>query len=96
LSRRRRASVDAVAVAALEVVAAHLVLGLDVADDGLDRGAATHLAADRGGDATHLGADPDAELLQVIVPAGAFVDMDAAGLDPGQRLQLGNGRDLSP
>lgn len=41
--------VGAVAVASLEVVAAHAVLGLDVADDGLDGGAALHLAADGAG-----------------------------------------------
>jgi hypothetical protein len=35
----------------------------------LDRGAATHLAADRGGEAAHLAADPDAELLGVVVAA---------------------------
>jgi hypothetical protein len=28
----------------------------------------------------------------VVVAAIAFVDVDAAGLDPGQRLQLGNDR----
>ncbi len=32
-------------------------------------GAATHLAADRGRDAAHLAADPDAELLRVVVAA---------------------------
>jgi hypothetical protein len=39
------------------------MLGLDVPNDRLDRGAAAHLAADRGGDAAHLAADPDAELI---------------------------------
>jgi hypothetical protein len=55
--------VAAAAVAAFETVAVHPVLGLDVANDWLDRGAAAHLAADRGGDAAHLAADPDPELL---------------------------------
>lgn len=36
--------VDAVAEAALEVVAVHAVLGLDVADDGLDSRTTLHLA----------------------------------------------------
>jgi hypothetical protein len=33
----------------LEIIAAHSVLGFEVADDRLDRGAALHLAADRSG-----------------------------------------------
>src|SRR5262249_39473473 len=70
----------------------HPVLGLDVPNDRLDRGAATHLAADRRGDAAHLAADPDAEFLGVVVAAITLVDVDATGLDPGQRFQLGNYR----
>ena len=85
-------SIDAVTVASFEVIATHPMLGLDVPNDRLDRSAATHLAADRGGDAAYLAADPDAEFLGVVVAAIAFVDVDAAGLDPGQRLQLGNDR----
>ena len=46
--------IDAVAVAVLEIIAPHPVLGLDMAYDRLDRGAAAHLAADRGGDAAYL------------------------------------------
>ena len=84
--------IDAIAVAPFEIIAAHAVLGLDVADDRLDRGAPLHLAADRGGDAPDLAGDPDAELLLVIVAAIALVDMDAAGFDPGQLLQLGDDR----
>ncbi len=45
---------DAVAVAALEVIAAHAVLGLEVADHRLDGDAPPHLAADGGGDTPHL------------------------------------------
>jgi hypothetical protein len=52
---------------------AHPVLGLHVPNDRLDRGATTHPAADRGGDTAHLAADPDAELLSVVVAAIAFV-----------------------
>src|SRR5262249_62353002 len=51
-----------------------------MSNDRLDRGAAPHLAADRGGDAAHLAAYPDAELLGVVVAAIAFVDVDAAGV----------------
>ena len=61
-------------------------------NDRLDGGAATHLPADRGGDAAQLAADPDTELLGVVVAAVTFVDVDAAGLDPGQRFELGNRR----
>lgn len=82
--------VYAIAAASFEVIAAQQMLGLDVANDRLDRSAAAHLTADRDGNAAHLAADPDAGLLGVIVAAIAFVDVDATGLDPGQRLQLGD------
>src|SRR5215469_3970106 len=72
--------VDVVAVAAFEVIAPHPVLGLDVPNDRLDYGAAAHLAADRGGDAADLAADPDAELLCVVVAAIALVDVNAEGV----------------
>jgi hypothetical protein len=39
--------VAAVAVSSFEMIAAHPVLSLDVPDDRLDGGAATHLAADK-------------------------------------------------
>jgi hypothetical protein len=84
--------VAAVAAMSFEVIAAHPVLGLDIPNDRLDRGAAPHLAADRGSDAAHLATDPDAELLRMVVAARAFVDMDAVSPDPGQRLQLGDDR----
>src|SRR5262249_5754771 len=58
----------------------------------LDRGAAFHLAADRSGDAAYLAADPDAELLFVIMATIALVDMDAARGDPGLPLQFRNHR----
>ncbi len=45
---------DAVAVVALEVIAAHAVLCLEVADHRLDGGAPPHLAADGSGDTPHL------------------------------------------
>src|SRR5215469_18723710 len=87
--------IDTVAAAAFEIIAAHPVLGLDMPNDRLDSGAATHLAADRGGDAAHLAADPDAEFLGVVVAAIAFVDVDATGLDPGQRFQFRDDRPQS-
>jgi hypothetical protein len=51
-----------------------------MADNRLDRGAAFRLASDRFGDAAQLAADPDAELLFVIVAAVA------PGLRRGRRL----------
>jgi hypothetical protein len=74
--------ISAGAVAALEVIAVHPVLGLHVPDDRLDRGAAFHFAADRLGHTAHLAGDPDAEFLLMVVATIAFVDVDAAGLDP--------------
>ncbi len=64
------------------------MLGLDVTDDGLDGGAALHLAADGSGDAPGLTADPDAELVGMFVAAIALVDMDAAGLDTREPFQV--------
>jgi hypothetical protein len=84
--------IDAVAVASLQIIAAHAVLSLGMADNRLDRGAAFHLAADRFSDPAYLAGDPDAELLFVIVAAVALVDMDAASLNTGQLLQLGDDR----
>ena len=59
--------VDAIALGSLEIVAAHAVLGLEMADHRLDRGTALHLAADGGGDPADLARDPDPELVGVIV-----------------------------
>jgi hypothetical protein len=50
--------VDPIAVAPFEIIAPHPVLGLDVPNDRFDGGAAAHLAADRGGDAAYLAANP--------------------------------------
>src|SRR5260221_3328343 len=57
-----------------------------MADDRLDGGSALHLAADRLGDAADLAADPDPELVRMVMAAIALVDVDAAGLRPGQVL----------
>jgi hypothetical protein len=56
---------------------------LYVSNDRHDRGAAAHLASDRGSDTAHSTTDPDAEFLRVVVAAIAFADVDTAGLDPG-------------
>lgn len=50
-------------VALPAVVAAHPMLGLDVADDGLDGGGASHLALDGWGDAAFLATGEDPELV---------------------------------
>ena len=51
----------------LEVIAAHAMLGLEMADDGFDRGPSFHLAFDGGGGASDLTGDPGPELLRVVV-----------------------------
>ncbi len=48
--------IGAIAVAAFELVAAHAVLGLEMTDHRLDRGAALRLAADVADDAPEPGA----------------------------------------
>src|SRR6266513_3311553 len=58
--------IDPIAVAPLQIIAAHAVLGLGMADDWFDGGSPPHLAANGFGDAPNLAADPDAELLFVI------------------------------
>ena len=84
--------VGTIAIAALEVIAVPAVLGFEVADDRLDRGAAFHLAADRSGHPPHLAGHPDAEFVRMIVAAIALVDMDAVGLNPGELFQFGDNR----
>jgi hypothetical protein len=82
--------IDAVALTALEIVAVHAVFGFEMADDRLDCGSAFHLAAGGSGDAPHLVADPDPELVRMVVAALALVDMNTTGLDAGQSLQIGD------
>ena len=83
--------VDAVALGALEIVATHAVLGLEMADDGLDGGAAFHLAPDGDGDPADLAGDPDPELVGVTMAAIALgFDMDTVGLDAGELFQIGD------
>src|SRR4051794_1784169 len=68
------------------------MLGLEMADDRLDGGSALHLAANGLGDAADLAADPDPELVRVVVAAIAPVDVNAAGLDARQLLDRGDDR----
>jgi hypothetical protein len=82
--------VDAVADAAFEIVAVHAVLGLDVADDGLDSRTTLHLAPDGGRDAADLPRDPDPEPVRVVMAAVPFVDMDAASRHAGELLHVGD------
>ena len=55
--------VGGVALGSGEVVSAHAVLGLGVANDRFDRGAATQFAFDGLGDAASLAGDIDLELV---------------------------------
>jgi hypothetical protein len=84
--------IDTVTFGSFEIVAIHAVLGLEMADDRLDGGSALHLAPDGGGGAADLAGDPDPELVGMVVAAIALVDMDAAGFDAGEPLDLCHGR----
>ncbi len=81
--------VGAIALATLEIVAVHAVIDLDMADHRLNGGPSLHLAANGGGDTADLARDPDAELLRMVMAAVALVDMDATGLNTGQRFEIG-------
>ena len=82
--------VDAIALGALEIVTAHAVLGLEMADDRLDGGSAAHLAPDRGSDPADLPGDPDPELVGMIVAAYPLSTWMRAGLHAGELLQIGD------
>lgn len=68
------------------------MLGLQVADDGLDGSPSFHLAADDLRRSSYLAADPNPEPVRVIVPAIALVDRDAADFDPRQSFHIGDDR----
>src|SRR5690349_21210277 len=72
IAGRGEDGVDAVADAAFEIVAVHAVLGLDVADDGLDSRTTFHLAPDGSRDSADLPRDPDPEPVRVVVAAVSF------------------------
>ena len=63
-----------------------------MADDRLDGGAALHFAADGSGDAPDLAADPDPELVRMVVAAIALIDVGTARLDASELLHVGNHR----
>jgi hypothetical protein len=65
---RPAAARRAVAVTALEIVAVHAVVGLDVADGRLGRGASFHRTFDRCGGSPDLAEDKDAEPVQLSWP----------------------------
>jgi hypothetical protein len=76
-------SKNGIDISALEIVAAHPMAVLEMADHGLDGGPAPHLAADGFGDTADLAADPDLEPVGIIVATIALVDMDAAHSSAG-------------
>ena len=74
---------------ALQKVWAHAVLGLGVANDGLDGRAPAQVALDRLGDAPLLAGDGD---LQLVVGRGVVAAVAAVGDDAGEaRADLGLG-----
>ena len=63
---------------------------LEMADHGLDGGAATHFAADGFGDPADLAADPDPEPVGIAVTAIALVAMDAAHRGTCELFKIGD------
>jgi hypothetical protein len=84
--------VDAVAMPAVEMVAAHPVVVLEMAGHGLDGGAPPHLAADGLGNPADLAADPDLEPIGIVVAAIALVALDAAHRNTADLFEIGNDR----
>src|ERR1700732_391051 len=82
--------VDAVTMSAFEVVATHPMAVLEMADHGLDGGAASHLAADGLGDPADLSADPYLEPVGIVVAAIALVAVDAAYRDTCELFEIGD------
>jgi len=82
--------VDSVAVTALEMVATHPMVILEMADDGFDGGSASHLAADGLGDTADLAADPDLEPVGIGVAAIALVTVDAADRNTCELFEIGD------
>jgi hypothetical protein len=70
-----------------EIVAAHAVLGLEMADDGLDGGPAAQFALDLRRYPSLLAGDKDPELVTglCIVAAVALVCVSAPNMDPFRR-----------
>jgi hypothetical protein len=65
--------VNAVAISALEIVATHPMVGLEMADHGLDGSSASHLAANDFCDAADRAANPDPEPVGIPNPQPAFL-----------------------
>ena len=60
--------VNAVAISALQIVATHPMIVLEMADHGLDGSSASHLAANDFCDAADLAANPDPEPVGIVWP----------------------------
>src|SRR4030095_13662857 len=84
--------VGTIALTPLEIVSIHAVFGLYVADDRLDGRSSFHLAPDGRGDPSRLAADPDPELVRVVMAAIALVDVDTVRLDAEELRHLSDGR----
>ncbi|KDM67803.1 hypothetical protein ACIDI_24c00300 [Acidiphilium sp. JA12-A1] len=72
--------VDGITVDAEQEVSPQMAIGLHVADDGLDGGAAAQLAADGGGDAAFLAGDEDPSALGFDAVAAVGNVFKAAGI----------------
>jgi len=82
--------VAGVALPVPEIVAAHTVLGLEMADDGLDGGSAAQFALDPGRYPALLAGDEDPELVigRRVVAAVSLVGEDAGDRVGDQRLHV--------
>jgi hypothetical protein len=72
------------AVAALEVAAAEVAIGLHMADHGLDGGTAAELALDLAGDAPLLSGDEDAMRIGRVMSSVTLVDISALDCAAGE------------
>ena len=84
--------VGGIAGAALEIAAAEVAFGLQVADHGLDGGSASRLALDHSEDAALLAGDEDMALILRVMAAASLVDI--AALDRAADVCLGSVDDV--
>ena len=84
--------IDGITLAIAEIVAAHPMLGFEMADDGLDGGASSHLALDLWGDAPLLACDEDPELVigRRVVAAITLVGEETQNRIADERFHVGD------
>ena len=88
MADRGEDGVGGVAIAALEIAAAEMAVGLHVSDHGFDGGAASELALDGAEDAALLTGDEDPTWIGRIVAAISLVDIGALDFAAGELFGL--------